>query len=1003
MKVFQRKQAKRKNRVVRQTLCLFLFSLGLLIATDGVRKALPNNNTPAEQQPAAASRPHHFTNTTFVGDDESLNLTIAIITYNRPSALTRLLHSLNSAYYFGHKVAISLSVEAGAPQEIYDVINDFPWPHGTKTVRARVSPSGLIPAVVESWFPASDNEYGLLLEDDIEVSPFYYVWLLKSMEFILKDSKLQDRVFGISLYTPRVIETTNPYRHFRPDIQIPSYNTYFHQIPCSWGAMQFPKPWKEFHKYMNHRLAHNGSFLIVPGSRTNGWRNSWKKFYIELAWAKGMFMLYPNFPNQTSLSTNHLEAGVHILKNDDTHSPDNYTVPLQTSPLPVFDQGSSPLLDVFNSAYNVRPDRALLPSPVACAASNTGFTGAVIGLQASKGAGNKMSSDSQLYDTYHLVSTPQHTGRFAGFNFVASIDKGDFHVVLHTPSGQAVRKIFSTGISSAVPPKQSLFDLSLHFKNASLQLAPSQCITSRSHADLEVICKPTWEVALNSTKFQFTLQLRADGNLVAYEGCGCSNTVVWESGTSVPGFFYTPIVCQGTSDHKLLLPGNKLRSTSLKTLISDTDKHGRYCEAVMQTDGNFVLYRNFPDGHFAPASNIATNQKGNFSYAIDLKSTGTLRLLGFPGKKTSINDAIVLWSNGFIGRKYAPYFMKIDPGGGINVYEGYSGCDVGRRVWASIPSQHYPANCILPMVEQSHLMCGQVSTDVYNFFSDPSKLTVMVSTTSNQERALLVRSVINYLSNHPAVHTILVIWHNPYEPCPKPSFVNGKLVMFLATTTDSLNNRFYPSLHITTEAVLVLDDDIVVHYDDISLLLKTWQIQKDKIIGFFPRWTGTDKHGADKYLFQSEDNVLGGYSIMLTKAMVLHKKYLYLYNCVFSHILHDTVNENTNCEDLAMNFLVANATKGPSSLYVKPLHLVGDYGKSMPGSLQKRSSHQDVRTKCLQHFEAIFKLKLPHQTKSAYGVITALGMQVRLNSSYAGVDKHHIDCAIGQQLEGCFV
>jgi len=40
----------------------------------------------------------------------------------------------------------------------------------------RVAKGGLIAAVVESWLPTSDDEYGLLLEDDIEVSPFFYTY-----------------------------------------------------------------------------------------------------------------------------------------------------------------------------------------------------------------------------------------------------------------------------------------------------------------------------------------------------------------------------------------------------------------------------------------------------------------------------------------------------------------------------------------------------------------------------------------------------------------------------------------------------------------------------------------------------------------------------------------------------------------------------------------------------------------------------------------------------------
>ena len=52
-----------------------------------------------------------------------------------------------------------------------------------------------------------------------------------------------------------------------------------------------------------------------PYSATNGWSTSWKKFLIELCFLRGWVVLYPNFYNQTSFSTNHLEPGEHIQSN----------------------------------------------------------------------------------------------------------------------------------------------------------------------------------------------------------------------------------------------------------------------------------------------------------------------------------------------------------------------------------------------------------------------------------------------------------------------------------------------------------------------------------------------------------------------------------------------------------------------------------------------------------------------------------------------------------------
>lgn len=59
------------------------------------------------------------------------------------------------------------------------------------------------------------------------------------------------------------------------------YHTIPYHIACSsWGAVFFPKPWKEFIDYMIVRLEQDtasNSFLrssikVIPHSATNGWK-----------------------------------------------------------------------------------------------------------------------------------------------------------------------------------------------------------------------------------------------------------------------------------------------------------------------------------------------------------------------------------------------------------------------------------------------------------------------------------------------------------------------------------------------------------------------------------------------------------------------------------------------------------------------------------------------------------------------------------------------------------
>lgn len=217
-------------------------------------------------------------------------------------------------------------MEQTSDPQTLQVIQDFAWDHGSVTIHRRVLHGGLLPAVVESWYPNSDDSYGLMLEDDIELSPLFYAWskmALLHYRYGREEDKLS-QLFGISLYQQKSLELRPEGRHrFNPRTTfaaagLPRLTTpYLSQIPCSWGAIYFPEHWREFHDYLSIRLSETHPRLtqdsvIVPSVRSNKWIRSWKKYFIELAFLRGYVMLYPNYDDYISLSTNHLEVGSHV-------------------------------------------------------------------------------------------------------------------------------------------------------------------------------------------------------------------------------------------------------------------------------------------------------------------------------------------------------------------------------------------------------------------------------------------------------------------------------------------------------------------------------------------------------------------------------------------------------------------------------------------------------------------------------------------------------------------
>jgi hypothetical protein len=96
-----------------------------------------------------------------------------------------------------------------------------------------------------------------------------------------------------------------------------------------------PQPWVDFLNYMNTRLdiqkelGADVTAVSVPLSQTMVWASSWKKYMVEMMYTNDLYMIYPNFPRQISLSTNHVELGEHIGSAEERASRvADYTVPL---------------------------------------------------------------------------------------------------------------------------------------------------------------------------------------------------------------------------------------------------------------------------------------------------------------------------------------------------------------------------------------------------------------------------------------------------------------------------------------------------------------------------------------------------------------------------------------------------------------------------------------------------------------------------------------------------
>ncbi|XP_017768958.1 PREDICTED: exostosin-2 [Nicrophorus vespilloides] len=171
--------------------------------------------------------------------------------------------------------------------------------------------------------------------------------------------------------------------------------------------------------------------------------------------------------------------------------------------------------------------------------------------------------------------------------------------------------------------------------------------------------------------------------------------------------------------------------------------------------------------------------------------------------------------------------------------------------------------------------------------------------------------LIEKISKVPSLMKIVVVWNHQRKAPPALSKFPqiAKPISVIRTKANKLSNRFLPYEEIETEAILSIDDDIVMlTSDELEFGYEVWREFPDRIVGFPSRthiWDNVTKS------WKYESEWTNEISMVLTGAAFYHKYWNYLYTTALPTGVKNWVDDHMNCEDIAMNFLVANITNKP--------------------------------------------------------------------------------------------
>ncbi|WCJ41669.1 Nucleotide-diphospho-sugar transferases superfamily protein [Euphorbia peplus] len=310
--------------------------------------------------------------------------------------------------------------------------------------------------------------------------------------------------------------------------------------------------------------------------------------------------------------------------------------------------------------------------------------------------------------------------------------------------------------------------------------------------------------------------------------------------------------------------------------------------------------------------------------------------------------------------------------------------------------------CLYVLLPLGVLSLGDVPPYVCNTANEldprtlrPDQITVLINGYS-ESRIPLLRMIAASYSASPLVSSVLVLWGNPSTPPQTLAYLAHNLsissfgtatISLIRQNSNSLNNRFLPRPSIQTQAVLICDDDVEVDPKSFEFAFQIWSSNPDRLIGSFVRSHDIDLL-SKKWIYTVHPDK---YSIVLTKFMILKSQYLFEYSCKGGPSMiqmRRIVDDMQNCEDILMNFVVADKENmGPILVGAtrvrdwgdarndaddRRIGLKGD-GVKAAGLSFRRSEHRKRRGDCIKEFHKILG-RMP--LRYSYGkVVNSVGEQ----------------------------
>lgn len=238
---------------------------------------------------------------------------IVAVGYNRKESLTRLLTSICAANTDSQCDLIISLDKSDVQDELVEIAKKCSWPDERKIILVHKERLKLKNHVLSCGDLTEKYDAVIVLEDDIVVSKYFYVYALEAIQKYGKDT----RIAGISLYSHKTnVEVMRPFHACES-----ASDVYLLRFPQSWGQCWTRSMWRTFREWLAHVDDSIFASDLIPDNVKTWGNQSWLKYQVAYCALEKKYYIYP----YVSLSTNYTEKGTH----NDALQSTAYQVPLQ--------------------------------------------------------------------------------------------------------------------------------------------------------------------------------------------------------------------------------------------------------------------------------------------------------------------------------------------------------------------------------------------------------------------------------------------------------------------------------------------------------------------------------------------------------------------------------------------------------------------------------------------------------------------------------------------------